>query len=135
MKVSKLIREHIEDQITKLYRPTLDKIRNEIEVLDKEGREEKDKIKDKAEKVMRDFLKKEGFVNNCSYDSSVLSFYSVRPKAIVEKIEKLELKKQELKTKRDNTIMNILLELELGGTKETLDQLLEKAIKDFSKIK
>ena len=133
MKVTKIVREHIEDQINKLYQPTIDKISNEIDELDSKGREEKDKIKDKAEKVMRDFLKKEGFVVKDT--DSVVSIYWVRPKAIVDKIEKLKLKKQELKTKRDNTIMSILLELELGGTKETLDKLLEKAIKDFSKIK
>ena len=133
MRVTKIVREHIEEQINKLYQPTLDKIREEVEELDKKGREEKDKIKPEAEKVLRDFLKKEGFVVKDT--DSVVSIYWVKPKDIVDKVEKLELKKQELKTKRDNTIMSILLELELGGTKETLDKLLEKAIKDFSKIK
>lgn len=130
MRVTKIVREHIEDKINKLYQPTLDKISKEVESLQDTGRNEKDKLKPKAEKVMRDFLKKEGFITKD--DSSVLSFYWVQPKDIVDKVEKLELKKQELKTKRDNTIMSILLELELGGDKNTLDMLLEKAVLDFN---
>ena len=130
MKVTKLVREHIEDKINKLYQPTLDKISKEVESLQDTGRNEREKLKSKAEKVMKDFLKKEGFITKDT--SSVLSFYWVQPKDIADKIEKLALKKQELKTKRDNTIMSILLELELGGDKNTLDMLLEKAVLDFN---
>ena len=129
MRVTKLVREHIEDKINKLYQPTLDKISKEVESLQDDGRTERDKLKSKAEKFMRDFLEKEGFTTK---DSSVLSFYWVQPKEIADKIEELSLKKQELKTKRDNTIMSILLELELGGDKNTLDMLLEKAVLDFN---
>ena len=129
MRVTKLVREHIEDKINKLYQPTLDKISKEVESLQDDGRVERDKLKSKAEKFMRDFLEKEGFTTK---DSSVLSFYWVQPKEIADKIDKLVLKKQELKTKRDNTIMSILLELELGGDKNTLDMLLEKAVLDFN---
>ena len=130
MRVTKLVREHIEDKINKLYQPTLDKISKEVESLQDDGRFERDKLKSKAEKFMRDFLEKEGFTTKD--DSSVLSFYWVQPKEIADKIDKLVLKKQELKTKRDNTIMSILLELELGGDKNTLDMLLEKAVLDFN---
>ena len=129
MRVTKIVREHIEDKINKLYQPTLDKISKEVESLQDDGRVERDKLKSKAEKFMRDFLEKEGFT---AKDSSVLSFYWVQPKEIADKIEELSLKKQELKTKRDNTIMSILLELELGGDKNTLDMLLEKAVLDFN---
>jgi hypothetical protein len=134
MKVTKIVREHIEDKIEKLYQPAVDKIDDELKSLDRQIDEAKTKIKDKVNKVVVDFIKKEGFIPYNDELGFSLYLYSA-PKELVEKRDKLKLKRQELKAKRDNTIMDILVELELGGTKETLDKLLEKAIKDFSKIK
>jgi hypothetical protein len=131
MKVTKIVREHIEDKMTKLYQPALDKIDDELKSLNRQVDEEQDKIKDKTKKVVVDFLKKEGFIPYNDDLGFSLYLYSA-PKELVEKKNKLNLKKQELKTKRNNTIMDILVELELGGTKETLDKLLEKAIKEFN---
>ena len=136
MKVTKIVREHIEDQINKLYQPTLDKIKEEMDSLSKKAGEAKNKVQSKAEKVLIDFLKAEGLVQYDKYSDSLFSLYlHVGPKAVVDKINDLNLKKEQLIAKRDNTVMDILVELELGGTKETLDKLLEKAIKDFSKNK
>lgn len=132
MKVTKIVREHIEDKIEKLYQPAVNKIDNEIRSLDRQVDEVKDNIKDKAKKVVIDFLKKEGFIPCSEGDSGVSLYLYSGPKELVEKINELKLKRQELKAKRDNTIMDILVELELGGNKETLDSLLEKAIKEFN---
>lgn len=132
MKVTKIVREHIEDRIDKLYQPAVNKIDDELKSLDRQIDGEQDKIKDKTKKVVADFLKKEGFIP-CNKDDIGFSLYLYSgPKGIIEKRNELKLKKQELKMKRDNTLMSILLELELGGTKETLDKLLEKAILDFN---
>jgi ABC-type Zn2+ transport system substrate-binding protein/surface adhesin len=62
MKVTKIVREHIEDKIEKLYQPALDKIDDELKSLNRQVDEEQDKIKDKTKKVVVDFLKKEGFI-------------------------------------------------------------------------
>jgi hypothetical protein len=131
MKVTKIVREHIEDKMTKLYQPALDKIDDELKSLDRQIDEAKTKIKDKVNKVVVDFIKKEGFIPYNDELGFSLYLYSA-PKEVIEKRNELKLKKQELKAKRDNTIMDILVELELGGTKETLDKLLEKAIKEFN---
>lgn len=138
MKVTKLIREHIEEQIKNLYAPALDSINNELNNLSRQASTAQETIKDKVRKLAFDFLKENGFINrdksNNAKDAISLYVYA-EPKEIVEAKLKLEKKKQEIKAKRDKTIMDILLELELGGNKETLDSLLEKANKDFSKIK
>jgi hypothetical protein len=131
MKVTKIVREHIEDKIEKLYQPAVDKIDDELKSLDRQIDEAKTKIKDKVNKVVVDFIKKEGFIPYNDELGFSLYLYSA-PKEVIEKRNELKLKKQELKAKRDNTIMDILVELELGGTKETLDKLLEKAIKEFN---
>ncbi len=131
MKVTKVVREHIENKVDELYQPALDKISEEIRSLDRKVDEAKDKIKDRAREVVLDFLQKEGFV---SYDStSGISLYLYSgPAELIESINTLKLKREQLKAKRNNTVMDILVELELGGTKETLDKLLEKAIKEFN---
>ena len=138
MKVTKLIREHIEDQINTLYAPAIESINNELNGLRKQADTAQENIKEKVRKLAFDFLKENGFINkdksNNAKDALSLYVYA-EPKEIVEAKLKLEKKKQEIKAKRDKTIMDILLELELGGNKETLDSLLEKANKDFSKIK
>jgi hypothetical protein len=135
MKVTKLIREHVEDKIEELYRPAFNKVENEINSLNHQIDKAKGDLKVKTEKVLLDFFKKEGMVccgsSYSSNDCYSLYLY-VGPKDMVENLNNLKLKKQELKMKRDNTIMSILLELELGGTKETLDKLLEKAVLDFN---
>lgn len=132
MKVTKIVREHIEEKIEKLYQPEIDKIDDELRSLDRQVDEAKDKIKDKAKKVVIDFLKGEGYIPYNEGDSGISLYLYSGPKEIIEKKNKLNLKKQELKAKRNNTIMDILVELELGGTKETLDKLLEKAIREFN---
>lgn len=138
MKVTKLIREHIEEQINTLYAPAIESINNELNGLKKQADTAQENIKEKVRKLAFDFLKENGFINkdksNNAKDALSLYVYA-EPKEIVEAKLKLEKKKQEIKAKRDKTIMDILLELELGGNKETLDSLLEKANKDFSKIK
>jgi hypothetical protein len=138
MKVTKLIREHIEEQINTLYAPAIESINNELNGLKKQADSAQENIKEKVRKLAFDFLKENGFINkdksNNAKDALSLYVYA-EPKEIVEAKLKLEKKKQEIKAKRDKTIMDILLELELGGNKETLDSLLEKANKDFSKIK
>jgi chemotaxis response regulator CheB len=138
MKVTKLIREHIEEQINTLYAPAIDSVNNELSGLKKQADTAQENIKEKVRKLAFDFLKENGFINkdksNNAKDALSLYVYA-EPKEIVEAKLKLEKKKQEIKAKRDKTIMDILLELELGGNKETLDSLLEKANKDFSKIK
>lgn len=138
MKVTKLIREHIEEQINTLYAPAIESVNNELNGLRKQADTAQENIKEKVRKLAFDFLKENGFINkdksNNAKDALSLYVYA-EPKEIVEAKLKLEKKKQEIKAKRDKTIMDILLELELGGNKETLDGLLEKAIKDFSKIK
>ena len=132
MKVTKIVREHIEDKIEKLYQPEIDKIDDEMRSLDRQVDEAKDKIKDKAKKVVIDFLKGEGYIPDNEGESGISLYLYSGPKDLIEKRNELKLKRQELKVKRDNTIMDILVELELGGTKETLDKLLEKAIKEFN---
>jgi hypothetical protein len=138
MKVTKLIREHIEEQINTLYAPAIESVSNELDSLRKQADTAQENIKEKVRKLAFDFLKENGFINkdksNNAKDALSLYVYA-EPKEIVEAKLKLEKKKQEIKAKRDKTIMDILLELELGGNKETLDSLLEKANKDFSKIK
>ena len=138
MKVTKLIREHIEEQINTLYTPAIESVNNELNSLRKQADTAQENIKEKVRKLAFDFLKENGFINkdksNNAKDALSLYVYA-EPKEIVEAKLKLEKKKQEIKAKRDKTIMDILLELELGGNKETLDSLLEKANKDFSKIK
>ena len=138
MKVTKLIREHIEEQINTLYAPAIESVNNELNSLRKQADTAQENIKEKVRKLAFDFLKENGFINkdksNNAKDALSLYVYA-EPKEVVEAKLKLEKKKQEIKAKRDKTIMDILLELELGGNKETLDSLLEKANKDFSKIK
>lgn len=124
MRVSKVVKEHITKKVNVVYETRI----NEIDLEYKCKREElMAKIRsfvEKAEKEVKAII-----ADNCetwnfapNYGKDVLSYSSYIMDNETEK--KYRHQKDLLRAERDNKIEEIIIELELGGNKETLEKML-----------
>ena len=124
MRVSKVVKEHITKRVNAVYNPRI----NEID-LDYRGKKEEviAKIRsfvENAEKEVQAIL-----ADNCgtwnfapNYGKNVLSFNSYIGDYDMER--EYRNKQDQLRAERDEKIEEIIVELELGGNKETLEKML-----------
>lgn len=138
MKVTKIIREYIEEKIDAKYSPMIEAVKAKYDDADKVYEETKEAVRNSLEQYARDEFRKalaefyspedleELFGNN---SRKVVDFpyrYTVSPKHVNARAEEIDA----LQKKRDKAIKNVLIGLELGGTKQDLDRLLEEALSD-----
>lgn len=124
MRVSKVVKEHITKRVNAVYTPRI----NEID-LDYKAKKEEIIAKvrsfvENAEKEVQAIL-----ADNCetwnfspNYGKNVLSFNSYIGDYDMEM--EYRNKKDQLRAERDEKIEEIIVELELGGNKETLEKML-----------
>lgn len=128
MKVTKLIREYIEESVAKKFEPAFAAL---------EAQDETAKKKEAIlqwEDEMRQFLRTE-------FRSRFGDWYDVYNKESINNIgvsvswrlesdfignDKLKQKKDDLRKRQEQAVKDILIELELGGTKKDLDRLLSE---------
>lgn len=131
MKVTKIVREFVEEEVNKKYpMPELDM--RAAEQLDKDIEVIKERIKKEASEFVFKKMKEAGLliddkivgirVLDWRYlDSNNISYYD----CIVNSLRKTNQKLcDEVKAKRERAIKDILVSLELGGTKKTLLDML-----------
>ncbi len=126
MRVTKLIREHVETEVGKVYSA-------KIEAAGAEYYKERDQLEEKLEAIVEEannkviaLVESEGFeVSNAwSHKNAVSLTCTIKKQAEEEKISK---ERRELKEKKNEIIKDILLSLELGEvTKAELTQLLNE---------
>lgn len=130
MKMSKVIREYITETVTKKYENLISEASEKRAKAESDYRKAKDQFEEKMRQIAgaefdkqfskyfdeQDFSKMSSRGVNV-YTPSLYGVMTAKEKVYSEKVNKLI-------AKRDNTIKNILIELELGGTKEDLDRLL-----------
>ena len=140
MKVTKIIREYIEEKINAKYAPMIKEVEakysEEIEEYNNTVNSVCDKLEIYARQEFRKALAKyytpEGLDDLLPTDNHKRSrclvtapyTYTARTKCVTMRDEELAT----LRTKRDKAIKNVLIGLELGGTKKDLDRLLEEAL-------
>lgn len=138
MKVTKIIREYIEEKINAKYAPMIQAVKAKYDDANKAYEETKEAVRNSLEQYARDEFRKalaefyspedlEELFNNNS--RKVVDFpyrYTVSPKHDKARAEEIDA----LQKKRDKAIKNVLIGLELGGTKQDLDRLLEEALSD-----
>lgn len=136
MKVTKLIREYVAEQVAakypetegeKLYREKLDEIQNKIDELNNQIKEYALKLCQQANKDLGIDIwadKDDKIHLPCRYSLIVSGSYN-NPYAI-----HLRTLKNERNKKIDDTIKNILVNLELGATKAELDEMLKNLGED-----
>lgn len=131
MKVSKIVREFVEEEVNKKY-PMPEQDKTAIALLDKDIESIKERIKKEAGEFVFNKLKEAGIqlderivgikiIDWRYYDDKGTGYYS----SIINNLRNTyENACQETETKRATAIKNILVNLELGGTKKELMEML-----------
>ena len=127
MKVTKIVKEYVEQAIDHIYNPLIDNC-------DKEYMEKKDKVKENLEKMTSEFdalakkmIKENGFSINTNYNSKQeLCIIGYTCNFGDKEYSPIDKKIEELINERDLKAQEILATLELGGTKAELDEMLKK---------
>lgn len=127
MKVTKIVREYIEESVSKKYQPAQDALVKKYEPMERAYGEAvktaKAEIKEVWKKYLSPFYTKEEL-------ESVIDGHTVYTPSsyhtdMAWQQERRE-RKDALRQAEEKTIRNILIKLELGGTKEDLDKMLSE---------
>ena len=131
MKVTKIVREFVEEEVNKKYpMPEPDKVG--IAQLDNDINNVKERIRKEAGEFIFNKMKEAGIVidekmvsirvSDWRYlDKNGVSYYNGTVNALRAAYEEVS---NEVKAKRETALKNILVSLELGGTKKTLMDML-----------
>lgn len=126
MRVTKIIREYVEDKVNKVYQPQIDAIRlrhkpiqEEIEAQLAELRKATDKTAATIIAKYPDFTFTCGFGGDMKYIRSYASL-EYKNRHIRSQEE------QDLLDARNNKIQEILVSLEMGASKDDLDKMLKE---------
>lgn len=140
MKVTKIIREYVEEKINAKYQPLLDAVEAKYADEDKEYTKKLEDTQQRVEMMVREEFRKvfadhysaEALDEMCSLTNIKKSRYWVTTPYSWNCAPHFREKKNDeinaLCSKRDKAIKNVLIGLELGGTKQDLDRLLEEAL-------
>ena len=122
MRVSKVVREYIIQKVTEKYAARLKAVGAEYEKTQKKIYEAMEAFKEKAEAELLAIVAEnsDGFNFEFRY-SKPIALGSIADREAQDKIYEEERK---IRAERDEKINNIIIELELGGNKETLERLL-----------
>ena len=125
MRVTKLIREYVEETVNGIYEPLIKNCDGDYYEKKKEVKEILEKLADEFDAAAKKIIKENGF----SIDS-----WDDREKTIItytcnfgnkEYMPILE-KRRKLRDEKKQKVQDILVNLELGGTKAELDEMLKK---------
>lgn len=133
MKMSKVIREYITESVTDKYQPLIaaaetkrDEVTSKVNDVKKQVREKLNKtVYEAYRKALAPFYTPDDLDVLTKRDKNYVyepSYYGVRP---IE-ADKYDAEIDRLRSERDAAIKNILITLELGGTKADLDRLLSE---------
>ena len=139
MKVTKIIREYIEEKINAKYDPMIKATEDKYRDANDDYQEVVQAVREKLEVYVREEFRKalaeyytpEGLEDLIPADIKkrrdlVSNPYSYSSRT--KHAEALDNELNALRTKRNQAIRNVLIGLELGGTKKDLDRLLEEAL-------
>ena len=118
MRVSKVMKDYIEEQVNAKFQPKIDELQAQI---DKEREEFEDVVKDIAKKANAEAFKVlEESPLELSFPSDMVQphFYGI--------YHPLRDETCALRDRAEETTKSIIVELELGGNKQTLERLLQE---------
>ena len=127
MKVTKLIREYVESSVREMYAPKIDACGADYKKKMDEVNKTLAKMTEEFNNTAKEMIKKNGLSINIRYgteeESRIISYTtSFGNKEYAPIYEK----RRKLTVERDEKIKEVLLTLELGGTKAELDEMLKK---------
>lgn len=125
MRVTKLIREYVEETVNGIYEPLIKNCDGDYYEKKKEVEEILEKLADEFDAAAKKIIKENGF----SIDS-----WDDREKTIItytcnfgnKEYRPILEKRRKLRDEKKQKVQDILVNLELGGTKAELDEMLKK---------
>lgn len=128
MRVTKTVKGYIEKQVREKYKPLIAEIDLDYKV-------KKEEVNKKIESAVKEFEKQIIAIvaDNCEkYNFSIdtyrmgATFLDWRGVWDMEAEQEFRYKRKALECERDEKIENIIIELELGGNRETLERMLSE---------
>ena len=127
MRVTKTIKNYIEKRVSEIYDPKIQMLHTDYDAKLKSLNELLDVLLDKVNQNAKDILAGSGFACTNYRGEEKDIFYH---KDIFNDVWRDEIKAKEIaiKKERDEKIEEIIITLELGGTKEELEKMLNALI-------
>ena len=124
MRVSKVVKEHITKRVNAVYNPRINAVDLDYKVKKEEVIAKIRSFVENAEKEVQAILadNRETWNFTPNYGKHILSFNSYIGDYDIER--EYRDKQDQLRAERDEKIEEIIVELELGGNKETLEKML-----------
>lgn len=119
MRVTRLIKEYVTKEVKDFYEPIIEEVIKDYNETRKEDEKIVNSIVEKAEKEIIAFLTEKGY-DNPSRVGFLRSFALTKSKESTE----IYKKQNAIRKERDKKIADILVTLEMGGTKADLDKML-----------
>lgn len=127
MRVTKLIREYVESSVREMYAPKIDACGADYKKKMDEVNKTLAKMTEEFNSAAKEMIKKNGLSINIRYgteeESRIINYTASFGNKEYAPINE---KRRKLTVERDEKIKEILLTLELGGTKAELDEMLKK---------
>lgn len=134
MKVTKLIREYVEEQVASVYAPAIKKLEDQ----QKEEAKEREAAKERIKQIVEEAEAKAIMTLETEFPSYITrpmhynrsKFYNMVCTSSSPEYYNPELEQRisDLKTARSKAIKSILTDLELGATRKELDEMIAKLL-------
>ena len=128
MRVTKIIREYVEETVNGIYDPIIGNCSKDYSSKKNEVEDILEKMVDEFDVAAKKVIKEHGFTIN-SWDGEEKHIISYTCNFGKKEYELIADKRNELRDEKRRKIQDILVNLELGGTKAELDEML-RALKD-----
>lgn len=127
MRVTKTIKGYIEKRVYAIYQPKIDEIRTEYNAQYDHFEKILDEFLDKANQDAKNTLKESGF--GCfRYDGREENIFYKKNICNDSWLNEIREKERTIRKERDEKIEEIIVTLELGGTKEELENMLNALV-------
>lgn len=128
MRVTKIIREYVEEAVNEIYDPIIGNCSKDYSEKKNEVEDILEKMADEFDAAAKKVIKEHGFtIDSWSGEEKHIIGYTCNFGK--KEYESIANKRNELRDEKRRKIKDILVNLELGGTKAELDEML-KALKD-----
>lgn len=124
MRVTKIIREYVEETVNGIYDPIIGNCSNDYSEKKNEVEEILEKMVNELDTAAKKVIKEYGFTIDswCGKEQHIVGYTSNFGR---KEYESVADKRNELRDEKRRKIQDILVNLELGGTKAELDEMLK----------
>lgn len=126
MRVTKLIREYVEDSVREMYAPKINNCGADYREKDNEVQKRIEELLKETELRAKQIVTECGLTVDKGYDDTELNLFTYYHRFGTEESRKVSEEIGKIAAERNEKIKEILLTLELGGTKAELDEMLKK---------